>query len=42
MTKRMIIMLVLMAVVFGAIFGFLAFKGHHDEEIHDAPWALRR
>ena len=27
MTKRMIIMLVLVAVVFGAIFGFLAFKG---------------
>ena len=35
MTKRMMIMLVAVAVVLGGIFGFQAFKGEHDQEIHE-------
>ena len=42
MTKRMVIMLVAVAIVFGGIFGFQVFKARHDQEIHEPPWLRRR
>ena len=39
MTKRMVIMLIAVAVVFGGIFGFQAFKAADDQEIHELDGA---
>ena len=39
MKRRMVIMLVAVAIVFGGIFGFQAFKSHDDQEIHELDGA---
>ena len=34
MTKQMVIMLIIVGVIFGGIFGYMGFQILHDEKIH--------